>query len=138
MFKRLTDAGKPFDVQCYLKVCLEKCLVDLVKKLIKDYGAKPTFQMFLEYCIPKKADDPETPVYIELADLVLNLCPEFIHMSDAETKESCVFVAARNGSLPHVKFFLDKGASIDQPNVLDNSPLWIACAKRYVNFCSVS
>src|SRR5690606_2585994 len=92
--------------------------------------AKPTLEMFLEYCIPKKADDPETPKYLELAKIVLDSDPAFVNQPD-ELGETALFKAAERGSLPHVKFFIENGAIVDQPNNLGNTALWVACAKRY-------
>jgi ankyrin repeat protein len=118
------------DVHSYFRVCLSKTMVDMVKLLIEKHGAIPTFDYLLEYCIPKKPDHPDTPVYIELAKMFLNYNSEFVNMCDAN-EETPLFKAAERGSLPHVKLFIERGAEVDKSNNLGNSPLWIASAKKY-------
>lgn len=118
------------DVNSYFKVCLSKTMVDMVKILIEKHAAVPTFDYLLEYCIPKKADSPDTPIYIELAKIFLDYNNEFINMVDTN-EETALFKAAERGSLPHVKLFIERGAEVDKPNNLGNSPLWIASAKKY-------
>jgi len=139
-YNRLKTNGQldDLDVPAYFQTCLSKLMVDMVKTLISDHGAVPTFKLLSDYCIPRKADDPQTDIYIQLTDLFLeynqrthsNDSENFILMSD-ENDESALFKAAERGSLPHVKYFLDKGALVDQLTNLGNTPLWIACAKRY-------
>ena len=84
----------------------------------------------MEFCIPPKADDPETPKYIDMATMFLDRQPDLINMVD-ENEEAPVFKAAEKGSLPHVQLFLDREGIVDRPNVLGNTALWIASAKRY-------
>lgn len=140
----------------FLDLCLAKGLVDGARQLIRDHGARPSIAMLLDYCVPPKPDDPQTPHYLELAQLVLDTCPDLIHQrlppsaeqleiaqrsrpltthgggsSVTELGETALFRAAERGSLPHVQFFLDRGANIEAQNELGNSPLWIACAKRW-------
>jgi hypothetical protein len=127
MWTRLMESGKPVNVESYLRVCLSKCMVEMVKKLLNEYGAMPTIAMVLAHCIPKKADDPETPLYMELAKLCLDKCPQLLNQGGAGDGTSPLFEAAQCGSLPHVKYILDLGANIDQPNgsVWGFLPCWI-------------
>lgn len=128
-FKRLTDAKKDINLTSFLRTCLAKCMVDLVTTLL-EMGAEPTFDMFLDYCIPKKPDCPEVATYIEMAQMLLAKNPKYVHMCDA-TGEGALFKSCDRGNLPHVKLFLDLGAEVDHPSDLGNTPLWIACARRY-------
>jgi ankyrin repeat protein/uncharacterized protein YegL len=137
-YNRMKNNGtlSTIDVPNYFRVCLSKLMVDMVKKLISEHGAIPTFQLFLDYCIPRKADDPLTDVYLELTELFLNYNQtqnngsNFLLMTD-ENDESALFKAAERGSLPHVKLFIERKSVVDQKNNLGNTALWIACAKRY-------
>jgi len=130
-YQKAISKGIEINAQNYLEVCLSKCMVDLVRKMIIKHGAQPTIDMLLKYCIPPKPDDPETDKYIELATLILGKDPDLIKVVD-DDGEDCLFQASKKGSLPHVKFFLERGALIDRPSVpLGNTALWIACAKRY-------
>eukprot|EP01059_Diplonema_ambulator_P035574 TRINITY_DN8419_c0_g1_i1.p1 TRINITY_DN8419_c0_g1~~TRINITY_DN8419_c0_g1_i1.p1 ORF type:complete len:1347 (+),score=463.82 TRINITY_DN8419_c0_g1_i1:471-4043(+) len=118
------------DVQNYLDVCLEKAMHKHVKMLLKDHGAKPTIDMLLTHCIPKKPDDPETEKYLELAKTLVNHTPALLTEAN-ENGEGPLFKSAEKGSLPHVKYFLVKGCEVDGKNSLGNTPLWIATNKIY-------
>jgi uncharacterized protein len=128
-FNRLVDNAKDINLESFLRVCLSKCMVDLVPKLL-EMGAQPTLTMFLEYCIPKKPDCPEVQTYLDMTKMVLVKKPEFVNMYDA-TGEGALFKSADRGNLPCVQYFLDAGAEIDHPSDLGNTALWIACARRY-------
>jgi ankyrin repeat protein len=130
MYKRAMDKGSEINVVNYLKVALSKCMPDLIKELVEKHGAEITVEMFLAYCIPPKADDPETEKYIELAKYFLDRKPEMVTMADIND-EDCLFRASERGSNPHVRLFLERGAIVDRPNKMGNTALWIACAKRY-------
>lgn len=122
---------KDFDRQLYLQVCLAKQMTEIAKELISVYSAQPTIDMLLDHCIPKKADDPETEKYLELAKLLLDDKPSLVTQKKEPEMESPLFSSANKGSLPHVKYFLSMGAVIDDPNEKGNTPLWIASYKRY-------
>jgi ankyrin repeat protein len=125
-----TNETKKIDAQQFLEAYLHHRDAKMVEAMILRHDAYPTIHMFLDYCIPKKADDPKTNEYLALAKIVLNYAPELINAKN-EALESPLFTAANRGSLPHVKFFISKGATIDDPNELGNTPLWIAAYKRY-------
>jgi ankyrin repeat protein/uncharacterized protein YegL len=114
----------------YLDVALAKQMSNFVKVLIKEHGAVPTIWMLLDHCIPKKPDSPETDRYLDLVKLVINANSALIFETNGDG-ETALFKAAEKGSLPHVKYFILKKSEIDSYNVLGNTPLWIACAKRY-------
>jgi ankyrin repeat protein len=128
-FNRLVENKKEINLESFLRVSLSKCMVDLVPKLL-EMGAEPTLTMFLEYCIPKKPDCPEVQTYLDLTKMVLAKKPEFVNMYDS-MGEGALFKSADRGNLPCVQFFLDAGAEIDHPSELGNTPLWIACSRRY-------
>jgi ankyrin repeat protein len=115
----------------FLEVALEKNILPIVNEIISDYKILPTIDMLVKYCIPKKPDDPETDKYLHLAQILINVCPDLINQTTKPEEESALFTAARKGSLPHVKYFISKGAIIDQPNEKGNTPLWVACYQRY-------
>ena len=125
-----TDATNGIDAQQYLNVYLYHRDSKMAEEMILRHNAYPTINMLLDLCIPKKPDDPKTDEYIELATIMLNYAPELINEKNSEL-ESPLFTAANRGSLPHVRFFISKGAKIDDPNELGNTPLWIAAYKRY-------
>jgi ankyrin repeat protein len=129
-YERAINSGKEIDPQQYLRVYLHHRDVKMAEKMILTHDAYPTIDMLLDLCIPKKADDPKTDEYIDLATLVLTYAPELIKEKSTEL-ESPLFVAANRGSLPHVKLFISKGAVIDDPNEKGNTPLWMAAYKRY-------
>jgi len=130
LYEKAQNKELDIDVQSYLNVALAKQMTHLITLLIKKHGAIPTIDMFLDHCIPKKPDSPETSKYIQLAKILLDHNSELINFVNQDD-ESSLFKASEKGSLPHVKFFIEKGAEIDKPNILGNTPLWIACAKRY-------
>jgi ankyrin repeat protein len=143
-----------YDPLNLLKVSLQKCIVDIVQDILKRHNNLEIPSHFLlEYCLPKKPDAEDTPAYIELAKSLLDYNIELIFTHN-ENNENCVFKAAEKGSLPHVKLFidyvdhlenndnsskdlqsfkqrLDKKSFIDYPNNMNNTPLWVACSKRY-------
>lgn len=114
----------------YLTAALANRMSGMVSDLLSNHGANPTITQLLNYCIPPKPDDPETSEYIELATFILSKTPELINATNDDI-ETPLFKAAEKGSLPHVQFFITHGATIDVPNILGNTPLWVACAKRY-------
>lgn len=130
VYSRAKTNQLPVDAHQFLTVSLAKAMPKMVETMIKDHGAVPTISMLLEYCIPPKPDDPETPKYIGLAETVLAAAPDLLNQVD-ENGDGVVLISAKKGSLPHVKFFLDRGAELDRQNILGNSPLWVACSQRY-------
>jgi len=129
-FETAMEKELEIDVESYLEAALHHCMSRLVKTLLKDFGAVPTFDMLVEYCIPPKPDHPEVNKYLDLAKLVLNNQPRLINEKN-DDGESALFKACEKGNLPHVKYFLNKGALVDDPNNMGNTPLWVSCAKRY-------
>jgi ankyrin repeat protein/uncharacterized protein YegL len=126
-----SSEGKEYYEQ-YFTVMLSKgptALKDLIIDLL-DRGVKPTISHVNQYCMPKKPDALDIPEYLELAQLLVSRNPELIKDVD-ESQESALFKSAKKGSLPHVKYFLDQGAIIDQPNEKLVTPLWCACYCRF-------
>lgn len=127
----------------FLNVALCKQMLPIAKRLIDECQAKPTLAMLLEHCVPKKPDAPDTPLYIELAQLVLDADPALVNAkTDAcivdttvngsgDGQETPLFRAAQKGSLPHVQLFADRGAKIDDPNAKGNTALWVAAFQCY-------
>lgn len=134
LFEECNSKGAKIDAQSYLSVCLEKKMTDIITVLLSDpkynNSVDVTISMMMDWCLPDIPDSPQTSKYIELCDMVLKFKPELLYMCNADG-ESLLFKSAERGSLPHVKYFISKGLAIDHPNNLGNSPLWIACAKRY-------
>lgn len=133
-FERLNKSGKEItetQIESFFTVAASKCMLELVKDIIDRFRVVPTISQFLDWCLPPKPDHPEVERYLELTRLFLSVNAELVRQTHPTTLENCVFRAADRGSLPHVKFFLDAGADVDASNDLGNSPLWIACAKRY-------
>lgn len=130
LYERAIDENVTIDNESYLDTALTKCMFDLAKTVIYKHGAEPTVNMLMDYCIPKKADDPETPKYIKLAELLLTYNGDLINCSN-DSGDTPLIRAAEKGSLPHVKLFIEMGATIDSQNNLGNTALWIACNKRY-------
>lgn len=130
LFHEAVDNNITIDINNYLHVCLAKGIFDIVITLLTKYNAVLTIDMLMNYCIPNIPDSPKTDQLLKLCDTVLGLCPQLLRQCN-EDGESLLFKSAERGSLPHVKYFISKQLPIDQQNNLGNSPLWIACAKRY-------
>jgi len=119
------------DYQSYLNVALHHNMQSFAIELINAHNLIPSIQQLFDHCIPPKPDDPDTARYLELTELILKYNPILTHERDPITQETALFKAAERGSLPHVQYMLSRGAIIDMPNSLGNSPLWIASFKRY-------
>lgn len=135
-----------YDPLNFLEVALKKCNVDIVKDILERHQEpklKIPGEFLLEHCLPKKPDAEDTPIYIELTKLLIryNL---FIILEENINGENCLFKAAEKGSLPHVQLFIQKfndnggcmesfelHENIDVSNNIGNTPLWVACSKRY-------
>jgi ankyrin repeat protein len=139
MFERALASGgtAQWEPQQFLDVALGKQMTSLAKRLIVECGTKPTLAMLLDHCIPKKPDAPDTPLYIELAQLALDADPTLIagKTSDDDDNETPLHRAVQRGSLPHVQLFATKfaerGISIDEPTAKGNSALWVAAFQCY-------
>lgn len=130
MYELAKEKNKEIDADSYLNSALSHCMHEFVENLLKNEKVTPTIQMLMTHCIPPKPDDPETPKYLRLAEMILDHSPHLINEVD-ENEESALFKACEKGSRPHVVYFLERGAVVDQPNNLGNTPLWISCAKAY-------
>lgn len=132
VFERVCETGSEFDVQSYLDVFLAKGLNDIVEVLIGKFGAKPTLEMLYKYAYPPKPDDPETDRYLQLTQVLLQAAPELLDQTDGE-KNNPLHYAVERGSLPHVRYYLDRSGKklLETRNELGNTPLWLACARRY-------
>ena len=119
----------------WLQPAMAKCLIDIVKELVsnKDYmkDFKIPYKWFIDYCLPPKPDHPEVEKYIELTKAILDVQPELLNGKDEDTGDTTLIHAVDCGNLPFVQLFLDLGVEIDEENELGNTPLWLACAKRY-------
>lgn len=122
--------GKELDIPNYLDVAMAKCMVNLVKDLIELHNAKPSFQQLVKYCFPPKPDHLETEKYLELTKLIISHNKNFLKILESEGN-NLLIIAVEKGSLPHVKYYLTEGISVDTPNNLGNTALWIACWKLY-------
>ncbi len=133
VYARAKKSDKPWDPQHFFEVALAKKMKALAAELLKTYPKTvvPTIDMLIDYAIPPKPDSPETPFYLQLADMLLKANPDLIKAVTKEKGESALFAAANKGSLPHVTFFLEKGAVLEQRNAKGNTPLWVAAFKRY-------
>jgi hypothetical protein len=127
------NKAKHVDAAFFLRVATQKKMISLVDKLLSaPHNAVPDSKLFLDWCIPTKADDPNTATYIQLAQLFLARDPDLVHMQEPTSNETPLFKACERGSLPHVKLFATLSPqSLEVENSLGNTPLWIACAKRY-------
>jgi len=130
-YQRAMKSGKEINPEQYLDVFLAKGDKDMAEKMIVEHNAQATVDMLNDYCIPKKADDPETDRYLELAKLLLYHFPHLIHEKKKPDMETPLLTASNRGSRPHVRYFLSLGAKVDEPNEKLNTPLWIATFKRY-------
>ena len=128
VYNRAINNGWAIDVQNYLKIALAKQMIELVKALVAKHDAKPTTEMLMDLC------QMESSIHLQLTEMLLNFKykdgPIDINSCD-ENGDSLLFRAAERGSLDHVKLFIARGAKLDLPNKLGNTPLWIACWKRY-------
>jgi ankyrin repeat protein len=128
LFDRLR-ASKKLDAPSFLRVALHHGMVDLVRVLVREVGAVPTVANFMQ-TIPERPDAPETEQWLKMTEILHEHDATLIQQGD-EQGQTLLFNSAERGSLPHVKWAIDHGAVVDAPNVLKNTPLWIACAKRY-------
>ena len=56
--------------ELWLDICLSKQMNKHVKILLNHYNIQPNIDMLVNYCIPPKPDDPETPKYSTLCKLL--------------------------------------------------------------------
>ena len=115
----------------FLEIALKKSIIYIVEDVLKrNSNLVININLFLENCIPKTPDAEDTPIYLQLANILLEYSPDLINQSNTEG-ETPLFKASEKGSLPHVKLFIEKGGEIDKPNLIGNTPLWVACSKRF-------
>lgn len=124
-----------YDPLQFLRVMFKKCMIDNVNDLLKRHtDLEIPCEFLLDYSLPKRADAEDTDVYIELTNILLEYSPDLLYKSDNDN-ENCIFKAVLRGSLPHLKLFLEKSnycqEFLDQPNTTGNTPLTLACSKRY-------
>lgn len=144
----LQGSSSPLDqkeADKFLNVCLSKAalseghanssiaqqdMLKLVKELLSKHNAQPAIDMLMRHCVPPKPDSPDVHKYLKLCRILLQNTPDLIRQVD-EKGDSPLHKACEKGNLPHVRFFLQKGAELDKPNKLGNTPLWVSCAKHY-------
>lgn len=127
IYERAIKNNLEIDFNAYMKICLSKCAIEMVKKLVETHHIQITPEMLFESCV---ADSPNH----------VNLCKYLLEQSDFDINQknsekcSLLFSASEKGSLGHVKLFLSKkNVIVDSPNALGNTPLWIACCNRYID-----
>jgi len=126
---------KAKDKKPFFEVALSKGMFDLAKKIMDLFDIMPTLEHLMNWCYPKKPDAEDTPKYIDAAEMILDKNPTLVNDFN-ELKENPLFKAVEKGSLPHVKLMITRGRkqpcfNIDARSELGNTPLWLACAKRY-------
>lgn len=114
----------------FLNVALAKGLKNVAIELMEGY-AVPTIDMLVKHCIPPKPDHPETERYLELARVVLQMHPELLREKTEPEQNTALIMAAKKGSLPHVKYFIEQKAEIEAKNEKGNTALWVASFMRY-------
>lgn len=126
-YETLIKENKQIDIENFMKICVSKCMIDLVIKLLQIHNAKPSIDMLFESCIA------ESENHLKLTQILLeNNNGVDLNINQLNSNgDSLLFRASEKGSLAHLKLFISKGAIIDLPNLLGNTPLWIACWKRY-------
>lgn len=133
IYERARDAGALTVERAgqYLDVALAKRMIDpLAKDLIGTHGARPTIDMMLDHCFPPKPDHPETACYLDMVELLVG-CDASLVAQKNNKGETPLLIAARKGSLPHVRYFLEAGAAVDEPNDKGNTALWVAAFQCY-------
>jgi len=89
-----------------------------------------TPEVLFAHCFPRKADALDIPEYLGILTALLDACPDFLSKCTAGG-DTLLHQAVEKGSLPHVQELIRRGIPIDSRNALGNTPLWLACAKRY-------
>lgn len=133
VYERAVAAGAmtPARAGLFLDVTLAKGMVDpLARDLMSKHGARPTIDMLLDRCFPPKPDHPETERYLDLARLLVASDGTLVGQANAKG-ETPLLIAARKGSLPHVRYFIAQGAAVDAPNAKGNTALWVAAFQCY-------
>ena len=131
MYQKAKGGSGNFDVNRFLKVCLAKGLDEEAKELLEEYKAEPSLQMLLDHCIPKKPDAPDTDVYLTRAKMLVEARPGLLKEHTEPEQDTALITATRKGSLPHVKYFLSKGAELEATNEKGNTAFWVASFMRY-------
>jgi ankyrin repeat protein/uncharacterized protein YegL len=126
IYERATKNGLEINTDEYMKICLSKCMLDMVKELVEKHHVRPTLDMIFDLCIPGSDN------YVTLVEYLLTTCEIDINQKNSEN-DTLLFRASEKGSLGHVQLFLSRGATVDLPNSLGNTALWIACCNRYVD-----
>ena len=105
-------------------------LFDLAKDVYNECKINVDISDLLNWCYPKKPDATDTAEYLKMAEFILNANPGLINQSDSNG-ETPLHKSVEKGSLPHVKLMIALGANIEARNDLGNTPIWLACAKKY-------
>jgi ankyrin repeat protein len=119
--------SKSFDVQQFFSVALAKRMMPLVKELLDDFKAEPTIDMLNKYGIPKKPDTPDMDQYLQLTRMMVQSRPQLIKERTVDDGDSALSCAAQRGSLPHVEYFVNCGADLEQTNAKGNTTLYTSC-----------
>lgn len=120
------------NVMQYLVAFLSKLMVDEAKSLLEEHPCPPLFTLehVCQYGVPPKPDHPDTDKYLKIAEIFLSTKPELLKQLTTD-RETILHVATRQGSLPHVKYFLDLGAQVDVGDSKGNSALTVAVNMRF-------
>lgn len=131
IYDRAVQLNKPFDIMTYITVCLEKCMIDMVEKLIKNHAAVITAEMLYMLCVPN------SELHFRQFQSVLDICKNLDLNYRNIDGDTLLFRCSERGCLEHVKVLLTRGVAIDTANLLGNTPLWIACCNRFTDIASV-
>jgi uncharacterized protein len=120
----MQSSSGDINVESYLNVAMHHEMRDLITDIVTSHKLFPTVDMFLEHCIVSSK--------LGFSKFITAFDETLLHQVNGQQKEGPLFRAAEAGSLELVEWLVkEKKVAPDQPNHLGNTPLWIACWKRF-------
>ena len=114
------------NVPQFWQVALGKRMLFLVQTLLEDYAVQPTLD-HVQSTLPKRPDAPDLETCLQLTRLLCHARPALLHERTAADGDTVLHCAAQRGSLPHIQFFVERGAAVDAVNFKGNTALFVAC-----------
>lgn len=131
--KNATAQGRPIDGPSLVRVALRVSDEELLKRGL-DMAEPSDVEMAWVFadCFPRRADAPDTSLFLFLLQRMVDFAPDLLHaVKDVASGDTLLHRAVTAGSLPHVQYLIEKGISPDVTNSLGNSPLHVACERKY-------
>lgn len=134
IYERNTTLNAKIDVDLYMDICLNKCMVDMVEILLNEYHPQISIDVLFSLCVPNSSE------HVKMFELLLNYDnngkPLDINEKNSDG-DTLLFRASEKGCIEIVNLLLERDAIVDCPNSLGNTPLWIACCNRFIDIVNI-